>query len=53
MLTTAELQRLVLLEQLKLCRMQQEEILKRKQESDVSLEANSVVTESGKVFLEL
>lgn len=51
-LSTAELQRLVLLEQLKLCRMQQEEILRRKQSDDI-LQASNVVTEKGKVFYDL
>lgn len=50
-LSTAELQRLVLLEQLKLCRMQQEEILRRKHEDNL-LKAN-IVTEQNKVFYNL
>lgn len=50
-LSTAELQRLVLLEQLKLCRMQQEEIRRRKQESDDQV--SNIVAEKGKMFYQL
>ncbi|CAG9771690.1 unnamed protein product [Ceutorhynchus assimilis] len=52
-LSTVELQRLVLLEQLKLCRMQQGEILRRKQESDDTFHVNNVVMENGKKFFQL
>ncbi|CAH2001648.1 unnamed protein product [Acanthoscelides obtectus] len=44
-LSTAELQRLVLLEQLKCCRMQQEEIIKRQKQGDGNFMPNSSFSE--------
>ncbi|CAH1971060.1 unnamed protein product [Acanthoscelides obtectus] len=44
-LSTAELHRLVLLEQLKLCRMQQEEIIKRQKQGDGNFMPNSTFSE--------
>ncbi|KAF5302521.1 hypothetical protein FQR65_LT00893 [Abscondita terminalis] len=52
-LSTAELQRLVLLEQLKLCRMQQEEIRKRQQWDNGLLQSTNIVSNNDTFFYNL